>query len=41
MPFVDFARVSLAYRGAEIDKPATSQTSFAGPAEGWHDLTEV
>ncbi len=41
MPFVDFARVSLAYRGAEIDKPATSQTPFAGPAADWHDLTEV
>ena len=41
MPFVDFARVSLAYRGADIDDPATSQTPFAATAQDWHDLTEV
>jgi len=40
MPFVDFARVSLAYRAATIDDPAGSQTPFA--AEGdWHDVAEM
>jgi hypothetical protein len=41
MPFVDFARVSLGYHGADIGAPATSQTPFAAPAEGWRDLVEI
>lgn len=42
MPFVDFARVSLAYRGGSVDDPAGSQTPFSLPAEdGWHDVTAM
>jgi hypothetical protein len=41
MPFVDFDRVSLAYRGAAIDDPAGSQVPFAPGAEGWRDVTEL
>ena len=37
MPFVDFARVSLAFRGAMIDDPAGSQTPFVAAAD-WHDV---
>lgn len=38
MPFVDFARVSLAYRGAKIADPAGSQTPFTPAAKGWNDV---
>jgi hypothetical protein len=41
MPFVDFDRVSLAYRAAKIDDPAGSQTPFAPGEEGWRDVTEL
>jgi hypothetical protein len=41
MPFVDFDRVSLAYRGATIDDPAGSQTPFVAGTEGWRDVTEL
>jgi hypothetical protein len=38
MPFVDFARVSLAYRGATIDDPVGSQTPFEPADDGWRDV---
>jgi hypothetical protein len=41
MPFVDFDRVSLAYRGAKIDDPATSQEPVGTHAAGWTDVTEL
>ena len=41
MPFVDFARVSLAYHGADIAKPATSQKPFTRHAKSWRDVTEL
>lgn len=40
MPYVDFNRVSLAYRAAKIDDPAGSQTPFAG-GDDWHDVAEM
>lgn len=41
MPFVDFNRVSLAFRAAKIDEPAGSQAPFAQGVGGWRDVTEV
>lgn len=42
MPFADFARVSLAYRGGSVDDPAGSQTPFSLPVgDGWHDVTAM
>jgi hypothetical protein len=41
MPFVDFSRVSLGYRGAKIDDPSRSQTPFAPAEPGWRDVTEM
>jgi hypothetical protein len=37
MPFVDFARVSFAFRGGRVDDPAGSQNAFT-PADGWKEL---
>lgn len=42
MPFADFDRVSLAFRGAELDSPATSQTPLAGAdSEDWRRVEEL
>ena len=38
MPFVDFARVSFAFRGGEIDDPAESQKAFTPTDDGWKEL---
>lgn len=37
LPFVDFARVSFAFRGAHVDDPATSQEPFAA-GDDWKEL---
>jgi hypothetical protein len=37
MPFVDFARVSFAFRGGRVDDPAGSQDAFA-PTADWKEL---
>jgi len=37
LPFVDFARVSFAFRGARVDDPATSQEPFAA-GDDWKEL---
>jgi hypothetical protein len=37
MPFVDFARVSFAFRGGRVDDPAGSQEAFT-PTDGWKEL---
>jgi hypothetical protein len=42
MPFVDFARVSFAFRGERVDDPAASQTPYSPSAgDGWRNVTEV
>lgn len=37
LPFVDFARVSFAFRGARVDDPGTSQEPFAA-GDDWKEL---
>jgi hypothetical protein len=37
MPFVDFARVSFAFRGGRVDDPAGSQDAFT-PTDDWKEL---
>lgn len=37
LPFVDFARVSFAFRGARVDDPGTSQEPFAA-GDDWREL---
>jgi hypothetical protein len=37
MPFVDFARVSFAFRGGRVDDPAASQDAFT-PTDEWKEL---
>lgn len=42
MPFAEFDRVSLAFRGADIGAPATSQTPLAELGDdGWLDVKEL
>lgn len=38
MPFVDFARVSFAFRGARVDDPAESQEPFVEAGDDWKEL---
>ena len=38
MPFVDFVRVSFAFRGGRIDDPAESQDAFTPTDDGWKEL---
>jgi hypothetical protein len=38
MPFVDFARVSFAFRGGRVDDPAESQDPFADAGDDWKEL---
>ena len=38
LPFVDFARVSLAFRGGQVDDPAESQEPFADAGDDWKEL---
>lgn len=38
MPFVDFDRVSFAFRGGQVDDPAGSQEPFADAGDDWKEL---
>jgi hypothetical protein len=38
MPFVDFARVSFAFRGGRVDDPAESQKALIPTEDGWQEL---